>query len=589
MSRSQWLTHVGVALLTTVAIGATGSPAFAAGTGTVSVSGTSQIVFKAGSGKVNTLRISRSGRTVTVNDGVTLKAGKGCKQVKNDRTQVRCTTKKTPALITAYLGDKNDSLTGNLGTPLKVYGGSGNDRLTGGSGNDRIVGESGNDRVYGAAGNDSLDGGTGNDRIVGNQGHDKVWGGAGDDSILGHDGDDTLYGDAGNDVIEGSWGTDKVWGGSGNDRLGGGDGNDRLDGGAGADALTGANGHDSLYGSSGNDSIDGGTGNDTLHGGDGDDALKGGTDRDKEYGGAGNDRFLQSSLSSGDDDLFVGNAGNDEVSYVSRTNPVYLSNNGVSRDDGARRNLNDKWVQVEFDTISTDVESLVGGAGHDRIFGGRHADILTGGRGSDLLDGGDGNDVLYGGGRTGVPDEGNELFNNTLIGGAGDDRLFGGAANDVLIGDYNTPSDIPRPVGTDRLDGGSGDNTVSYQYAGSRVAVLALQRGSSSENGEKDENDYIRNAGGIIGSGYDDELTGGGGYHTDFRGGAGNDVMRALTAGSQLMGGTGEDRIYGGPATSSWGDSLYVDDHVKDELIGGTHCNVFPLDEASGCELVHQN
>jgi hypothetical protein len=57
------------------------------------VSGT-KVVVKAGSNQTNKVVITRSGRTVTVDDVVALKPGKGCRKI--DKTKVRCTTARTP-------------------------------------------------------------------------------------------------------------------------------------------------------------------------------------------------------------------------------------------------------------------------------------------------------------------------------------------------------------------------------------------------------------------------------------------------------------------------------------------------------------
>ncbi|WP_433827623.1 hypothetical protein ACQP2E_37250 [Actinoplanes sp. CA-015351] len=220
-------------LLATMTAGAIGAPAMAASTGAASVSSTT-VTYQAGLRKINAVTLTRSGRTVTIDDRVTIKAGKGCKRVKgrvgadgthgepgegdvivgpisqifgspsadvlhatathhagyihggagddefsgdgevdlygddgadrltdgnllfgsgssdsvplkagkgckpgkSDKTKVRCTTKRTPTQITAHLGDKNDVLANKTKINFLGYAGTGDDKLYGGTGTD---------------------------------------------------------------------------------------------------------------------------------------------------------------------------------------------------------------------------------------------------------------------------------------------------------------------------------------------------------------------------------------------------------------------------------------------------------------------
>ncbi|MEU4691793.1 calcium-binding protein [Actinoplanes sp. NPDC023714] len=412
MSRPQRLTRAGVVLFTTVAVGAVGAPALAASTGTASVSG-SRITFKAAVERGNSVTITRSGRTVTIDDRVKIKPGKGCKAVKGDRTKVRCTTKKNPAEVAAYLYDGNDTLVNRTSIRTTVSAGPGNDRITGGSGNDRLVGDSGNDRIWGGAGHDSLDGGSGhdivdggsgNDRIGAQTGNDKVYGGSGNDTLSGGSGDDRVVGGDGNDTLNADSGNDSLDGGAGHDRLVAGTGNDKLWGGSGNDRLFGNDGNDLLYAADGNDHLDGGAGDDGLYGEAGNDRLVGDRGNDREYGGTGNDTFDQNVRIGTDSDLFVGGAGQDLVTYEKRTENLYISNDGRTGDDGASNwypNADEpdtgyRFVSYEKDTISADVEDLTGGRGGDAIKGNYDPNVLRGTYGLDDISGGGANDRLYG-------------------------------------------------------------------------------------------------------------------------------------------------------------------------------------------------
>jgi Ca2+-binding RTX toxin-like protein len=266
-------------------------PAQAASAGAAKVVGSSTVQFNALMGKTNSLTITISGRTVTLNDKVAIKAGKGCKAVKGDKTKVKCTTKKKTTKLSVALGDKNDYVGNKTSVYMLADGGSGTDTLTGGSGKDQLQGGTGNDKLYGKGGADTLFGGSGNDHIVGSTGNDKVDAGSGTDKA---------YGDSGND---------ELFGGSGKDRLVGGTGNDKIDGDTDVDTIYGDSGNDTLLGYSGNDVISGGTGNDLIAGEAGNDNLSGGTGNDEIVAGTGNDTVAAAAGA----DVVVGQAGNDKV------------------------------------------------------------------------------------------------------------------------------------------------------------------------------------------------------------------------------------------------------------------------------------
>ncbi len=237
-------------------------------------------------------------------------------------------------------GAGNDVLDGSgTATPLRAFGGEGNDSLTGGTGNDNLYGDTGNDLLRGGDGIDFLSGGDGNDTILGNRGNDTFTGGNGNDRLIWNNGDgsDRISGNAGYDVVEvnGAGVGDnfrlqqdaqgraifdrlnlvpftltvdsaerfEINGGGGDDILDvnnlsatsvnavwftGGAGNDFLDGSGTATPLRafGGEGNDILYGGAGNDLLYGDAGNDTLRGGKGNDILT---------GGAGSDRFVFNS------------------------------------------------------------------------------------------------------------------------------------------------------------------------------------------------------------------------------------------------------------------------------------------------------
>lgn len=323
-------------------------PAHAAAAGVASVTSPYVVQYAAGQKAVNNVVVTRSGRTVTIDDRVAVRAGKGCKPVKGDPTRVRCTTSRTPDQVRVFTYDRNDTVVNRSDLPLTANGGPGSDKLLGGPRQDFLQGD-----VFGQAG-------------------------AGNDSIWGHGGTDFLIGAAGNDGING---------GDGNDYLdtyvaGPGKpvnpvssyGHDRLYGGNGGDWLVGGPGDDLLSGGPGGDHVQGGTGNNTFYGGDGNDAMDAGTGRDH----------------------FSGGAGRDSVSYDGHVAPVTVDLDGVAGDDGQAG---------EGDTVGADVEWLHGGRGDDVLTGNAAGneisdspgnDVIRGGAGDDRLAGTQGHDRVYG-------------------------------------------------------------------------------------------------------------------------------------------------------------------------------------------------
>ncbi|GIM98233.1 calcium-binding protein [Paractinoplanes toevensis] len=333
MITTRWFAHAGSVLLVTASIGVFATPAFAAGTtGTASVSGT-KVRFMAGTKVANRVIITRKGNVVTVDDRVKVKAGKGCKAVKGDKTKVRCTVKTGPTRVNVWLYDGNDSVVNNAGLPMSAEGGPGNDRLVGGTRNDVLYGMSGNDQLYGMGGNDRLDADTGND------------------TLDGGDGIDSLVGWAGNDLLSG---------GSDNDSLEGVDGDDRL------------------YGGAGNDSLSGGKGRDHLNGGAGDDSMAD-DDTGRVYA-----------------DVLIGGPGIDGISYFDRTAGVTVDADGASGDDGQPGEHDSVGADVEVIVGGRGNDRITGNNGPSQLQGYGGDDVLHGGRGDDLVEGGDGRDLLYG-------------------------------------------------------------------------------------------------------------------------------------------------------------------------------------------------
>jgi Ca2+-binding RTX toxin-like protein len=207
-----------------------------------------------------------------------------------------------------------------------------------------------------------------------------------------------------------------------------------------------------VIGTNRNDRFYGGCGDETFVGRGGDDYFLGGGGQDTLQGDGGADSFDASPYLDGADD-FIGGAGVDVLWYRRRAAPVYVIQTsrpapGVAGASGWRADPIAVTGASEGDECGTDVETIVGTRGADRLVGGIGVNHLYGDEGDDVLEGLGGNDLLAGG-------EGDDTLNggsgnDELHGWNGDDRLSGGPGNDRLFGGY----------GVDWLSGDSGNDAL---------------------------------------------------------------------------------------------------------------------------------
>ncbi|HEV7660426.1 MAG TPA: VCBS domain-containing protein [Allosphingosinicella sp.] len=166
--------------------------------------------------------------------------------------------------------------------------------------------------------------------------------------------------------------------------------------------------------------------------------------------------------------------------------------------------------------------------------GGAGNDVLLGTIASDTLNGGADNDTasfvnaFSGGSTTGVTVDLNVqgVAQNTVAAGndilIGIENLIGSALNDTLTGDGND-NFIEGGLGNDTLVGGLGNDTASYAGATAGATVsLALQgAGQNTVNAGTDTLSGFEN---LLGSGFNDSLTGDANANT-LTGGAGDDTL----------------------------------------------------------------
>ncbi|MDD3598498.1 calcium-binding protein, partial [Sulfuricurvum sp.] len=272
-------------------------------------------------------------------------------------------------------------------------------------------------------------------------------------------------------------------------------------------------GNDTVTSLNGNNIIHGGDGNDTITTGSGADILDGGTGIDILKGAAGNDTYIVDNIN----DLVFENAneGTDtvqsSVTYTLGANLENLTLTGTSTINGIGNSLNN---------------TLIGNGANN---------VLNGSTGADLMIGGDGNDKYY------VDNAGDQVIETVTVGTIdtiistiswtlGDNievlRLMGGAIN----GTGNTLSNtLYAGDGDNVLDGGAGNDNLSYGYATSGVSVnLGI---TTAQDTIGSGMDTILNIENLIGSNYND----------NFIGNSGNNILRGGKGNDSLQGGTGND------------------------------------------------
>jgi Ca2+-binding RTX toxin-like protein len=366
------------------------------------------------------------------------------------------------------------------------------------------------ERLVGSAFDDTLSGFTSNDTLEGGAGNDSLTGAAGDDQLLGNDGNDLFLGDLGADTIDGGVGIDVV-----DYALSAAAITAYLDGTSGSGGLADADrliAVERIIGSSFADTLYGHNQSETLEGGAGADTLFGANGNDSLLGGAGDDMLR----GDGGADTLDGGADYDTVTYANSSAVMINLTTNVNSDGDA----------------AGDVISNV-----ERVIGSLQGDTLTGSAANDVLEGNDGNDTLSGLG--GV---------DNLLGGSGDDNIRTG-------------------LGADIVDGGTGIDTVDY--SNNSVSAITVVLNGTAASGEEAQGDVLSNVEAIIGTNFNDSITGASGaIHESFFGGGGNDSLVGNAGNDILSGDAGDDTLIGGIGS--------------DTLSGGTGADTADYTAATG-------
>ena len=316
---------------------------------------------------------------------------------------------------------------------------------------------------------------------------------------------------------------------------------ERAIGGVGNDHITGNSIDNDLIGNAGDDTLLGGPGNDTLHGGPGADVLDGHT-------------------------------GIDTAAYTDSDAAVNVNLATKSARGG----------HATGDTLIS-IENLTGSRYNDTLTGDSNDNVLNGGTGADTLDGQTGADTAtYTDSAVAVninlatkSARGGHATGDTLI---SIENLTGSRYDDTLIGDSND-NILNGGTGADTLDGQTGTDTATYTDSDAAVNV---NLSTNTARGGHATGDTLASIESLVGSRYNDTLTGDGGANIlaglegDDRlyggpqggddtllGGAGNDHLYGGLGMDILLGGPGTDLLRGGPDTDT------LDGGTGDDLLDG--------------------
>ncbi len=464
------------------------------------------------------------------------------------------------------------------------FGTSGNDTLTGSHYPDCIIGLAGDDTLNGGNGADKLDGGDGTDTVsyagaVGgvevdlsiSTGQEDVTNSYARGDVLSNI--ENITGSSGYDILTGDANANVIAGGAGNDVIEGGAGGDTMTGGAGTDTLSYASSASSVWvdiGSTpeiklGDAAGDSASGFENLHGSKGSDILI----------GDANDNVI---VGYGNPDELDGGGGTDTVSYALSDDSVVVNFAGG--------NFSNKDASHLF-TIRRG--ERVGGGGHaegniianfENAIGSDYPDWFIINAAGSEIDGGhsidDGESTIYfpeaDSWNYNTSDEGIShlqefyldrgdvvdyrksdagvtvnLTTGTNTGGyaegdtlTGIESIAGSGHADTLTGDENNNTFFGL-AGADTFDGKGGTDVVDYSWGyttegvGPSTVVLRLDLKTPSNNTYHAVGDTFTSIEWIIGSQYNDRITGG----------DGNDRLSGGAGGDGLWGGAGDDILWG--------------------------------------------
>jgi Ca2+-binding RTX toxin-like protein len=417
-----------------------------------------------GGGGINTLDYSHdpAGVTVDLSAGTATNGYGGSDTISNFQNVIGSDHGDT---ITTSSSDSN-VITCGAGDDLVIVAGSGDNTYDGGGGNNTLSYQLDPLGVFVDLSSGAVFNGFGGVDVFSNF-----------QNVIGSAYDDTIYGDSNNNVISG----------------GGGDNN--LDGGGGTNTLDYSHDPGSVY----VDLADGWA----TNGWGGNDAI---ANFQNVIGSAYGDTIMGSSdnviTCGAGDDLVINGGGSNTYDGGGGTNTLSYQYDpaGVTVDLSTGTATNGS---SGTDTISN-FQNVIGSGYDDTITGDSQDNVIAGGAGNNTLDGGGGINTL---------DYSNAWDGVTV------DLSAGTASNGY--GGTDTISNFQIVIGSHYDDSitGDGTTTVSYENAYSGVTV-DLSAGTATGDG----NDTLINIQSVIGSAYDDTITGDSNDNV-ISGGAGNNTL----------------------------------------------------------------
>ncbi|MCK5111787.1 MAG: hypothetical protein KAQ94_09725, partial [Arcobacteraceae bacterium] len=242
----------------------------------------------------------------------------------------------------------------------------------------------------------------------------------------------------------------------------------------------------------------------------------------------------------------------------------------------------DDYIPPPGEDVFEPVTVTEGTAGNDILYGTAANDAIVASGGNDTIDGLGGIDTMT---YTNIAADpmvdlvGGQAINVTLngataatvtVGGTAKDTIknienfIGAGGDDTITGDSGANT-LEGLAGADTLNGGDGIDTVSYQNSTEGVTV-DLSDSLNNANGDA-EGDTLTNFENILGSNFDDDLTGdeaannimGGDGDDTIYGGAGVDTIYGGAGINEIEGGDGDDIIYLDTVDTEGYDTIIVD------------------------------
>ncbi|MDQ1723408.1 MAG: hypothetical protein QOG52_436, partial [Frankiaceae bacterium] len=202
-----------------------------------------------------------------------------------------------------------------------------------------------------------------------------------------------------------------------------------------------------------------------------------------------------------------------------------------------------------------------GGSGDDHLFGSAEFEFLDGNAGEDTVEGGGGDDWIDGG--ADADDLSGDDGSDHIDGGTGTDHLNGGEGGDRLNGE----GENVLPAGADTIEGGPGEDLVSYYLRPKRIDV-DLARGTG--NGAEGEGDVLSGIEDVEGSYGGGRIAGDAGPNRLVAGIADAPTVLSGRGGDDTLVGGFEDDVlsggYGDDVLRGWGDNRFHGGAGADEL-----------------------